>query len=268
MAFRIGFAAEAADERGTEVCAPPERESAPRPSVVRVSFREPERELSYYNDRFDLHVGDLVFVEGKLAGVRGRVTEVNENFRIRLSDYKRVIAAADTDVHGRFWGAGSHFVTFERHALPAEKVSSWFFPPEDEAEIVSGTGGDSFPLDRLGEMRASGAVFARGEAYYEENRVRYFCLDGERGYAIVEGSRPYEVRFTYRGGTVGALTCSCFCSGICKHEAAAMLQVRETLEYVRAHAVGEYEDGGYIAAVFRGTLFAFAFDRGTAGIVL
>ena len=52
--------------------------------------------LSYYNDLFDLHRGDLVFVVGKLEGLRGIVVDVSYNFKIKLSDYKRVIAVADT----------------------------------------------------------------------------------------------------------------------------------------------------------------------------
>ncbi len=58
--------------------------------------------LAYYNDRFDLHCGDLVYVDGKLEGKRGRVVDVNYNFRINLADYKRVIGVADTNVSGRF----------------------------------------------------------------------------------------------------------------------------------------------------------------------
>ena len=39
-----------------------------------------------YNDLFDLHPGDLVYVDGKLEGHRGRVTDVNYNFKIKVSD--------------------------------------------------------------------------------------------------------------------------------------------------------------------------------------
>ena len=58
-----------------------------------------------------MQCGDIVFVEGKLESVRGRFTEVNYNFRIKLSDYKRVIVVADTNVIGQFCITGSHFVT-------------------------------------------------------------------------------------------------------------------------------------------------------------
>lgn len=51
------------------------------PSVVRVYFPERDRAYSYYNDRFDLHEGDVVYVSGKLAGLLGRVAAVDYNFR-------------------------------------------------------------------------------------------------------------------------------------------------------------------------------------------
>lgn len=58
-------------------------------------------------------------MDGKLAGQRGRVTQVNYSFKIRLSDYKRVISVADIAVDGLFYAAGSHLVTFDRGVLPA-----------------------------------------------------------------------------------------------------------------------------------------------------
>lgn len=74
--------------------------------------------LSYYNDAFDLHRGDIVYVDGKLEGLRGQVVDVTYSFKIKLSDYKRVISVADATVKGEFHFAGSHFVTFDQGVLP------------------------------------------------------------------------------------------------------------------------------------------------------
>ena len=103
----------------------------PRRSIVQVRFPKDDRRLTYYNESFDLHCGDIVFVEGAYEGVRGRVMEVNYNFKIKLSDYKKVISVADTDVQGRFYMAGSHFLTFNRSALPVSKVKSWYLPVQE-----------------------------------------------------------------------------------------------------------------------------------------
>ena len=67
-----------------------------------------------------------MYVDGKLEGQRGRVTDVNYNFKIKVSDYKRIIAVVDTNVRGQFYMAGSHFVTFDKEALPRNQVLSWF----------------------------------------------------------------------------------------------------------------------------------------------
>ena len=105
MAFKIGFAAEFLENKRMESkSAVPEPAAAPRRSMVQVYFAERNMNLAYYNDQFDLHCGDTVYVDGKLEGMRGRVTQVSYNFKIKVSDYKRVIAVADTAGNGRFYG--------------------------------------------------------------------------------------------------------------------------------------------------------------------
>ncbi|MBR6791435.1 MAG: hypothetical protein IKM31_11285 [Oscillospiraceae bacterium] len=259
MKYRIRFWAESSDGNAAKLSAAAAVRAAPRPSVVQVYFAERKMKLAYYNDRFDLQPGDLVYVEGKLEGIRGRVVEVSYNFWIRMSDYKRVIAVADTSVNGRFFMAGSHFVTFSRTALPAEKTLSWYKAPENgDEEFVCGYDDTSFSLDDPDGMRISAAAAERGHNYYLENRVRYLCIDGGRGYAIVEGTKPYETEFEYRGGRISGLRCSCFCSGNCKHEFAVMLQLKETLEWIGKNHAAEYERTGYFAAVSKEVLFTFA----------
>ena len=109
-------------------------------------------------------------------------------------------------------------------------------------------------------MNVSAAVAERGHEYYMENKVKYISVDDDKGYAIVEGSENYEVEFEYRNGEISRLVCSCFCSYNCKHEFAAMLQLRETLKLIEKNYADEYECTGYFAAVSKGTLFGFAID--------
>ena len=96
--------------------------AVPVKSIVRVAFPDRGAAYAYYNDQFDLREGDFVYVEGKLEGARGIVIEVNRNFKIRLSDYKRVIGRADTAVSGSFQLAGKYFIALDRGALPYEKA--------------------------------------------------------------------------------------------------------------------------------------------------
>lgn len=268
MALKIGFTADKNEEKPDAVTNNvPRQVVVPRKSVVQVYFAQRHTTLAYFNDRFDLHRGDMVYVDGKLEGVLGRVVEVNYNFKIKVSDYKRVIAVVDTDVHGRFYMAGSHFVTFDREALPSSKIILWFKAPRmDDEEFVSGSDDTAFRLDNLAGMNVSEVTAERGHEYYIGNKVRYLSIDGTKGYAVVEGSECYEVEFEYSGGKIRGLVCSCFCSYNCKHEFATMLQLRETLEFIFRNYADEYERTGYFAAVDKGTLFAFAIDSKDSGV--
>ncbi len=265
MAFKIGFAAEQPQEQAEAAYTPPQQAAAPRRSVVQVLFPNRGNRLAYYNDRFDLHPGDIVFVDGKLEGQRGRVMEVSYNFKIKVSDYRRVIAVADTNVHGQFYMAGSHFVTFDPAVLPRGKVETWYMAPENPDEYVSGCDDTGFLLEDLKGFQVSEVVAERGRKYYLDNRVAYLSIDGTSGYAIVEGGSPYEVEFTYSDGEISKLVCSCFCSYNCKHEVAVLMQLHETLALMEKNYGSKYKAGGYFAAVSKSVLFSMAVDGKNIG---
>lgn len=258
MLFKIGFTAQHPEsEKKSEIPAP--QASTARRSVVQVRF-EDGRTLAYYNDRFDLHRGDIVFVEGKFEGERGRVTEVNYNFKIRVSDYKRVIAVGDTALKGHFFSVDDCFVTFDPLAAPVERVRSWYLPPEKEDEYLCGSDDSEISLKTFEGFKVSPVIMQRGENYYASGNVKYLCLDGARGYALVEGTQVYEVEFTYRNDEIRALTCTCFCPYACKHEVAVLLSLRSLLKTIETDYAGEFARSGYFAALNRDDLFRFAFD--------
>lgn len=267
MAYKIGFTVENSANESIESARECEcSKEKPQKSVVQVRFDVCSRTLAYYNDQFDLRCGDIVYVDGKMEGMRGCVTEVNYNFKIKVSDYRRVIAVVDTTVKGQFFMAGSHFVTFDRQALPRNKVRAWFVAPlKEDDEFVSGSDDTVFSLDHLNDMKISLAIAERGREYYLENRVKYMSVDGVKGYAIVEGKEAYEVEFEYRNGEIRGLVCSCFCSYNCKHEFAAMLQLKETLELIGKYYMSQHTETDYFAAVAKEVLFAFAIDGKEVG---
>lgn len=267
MSFKIGFTAESTEEKNNITTYDVKNtRSVPRKSVVQVRFAGRGMSLAYYNDMFDLKCGDMVYVDGKLEGQLGHVVEVNYNFKIKISDYKKVIAVVDNEVHGQFNMCGSHFVTFEREALPYNKVITWFKAPgKEDDEYVSGNDNSVFLLENLKDMKVNPSVAERGHDYYIENRVRYISIDGTKGYAIVEGSESYEIEFNYHNGEISGLVCSCFCSYNCKHEFAAMLQLKETLQLIEKNYESQYKETGYFAAIHKGTFFAFAIDGNDIG---
>lgn len=269
--LKIGFTA-CEEDKGAQSAAEtmPAPTASPRRSVVRVHFPARNMTLSYYNDAFDLKRGDIVYVDGKLEGLRGHVVDVAYSFKIKLSEYKRVIGVADTSVKGEFHFTLSHFVTFDRTALPYEKVITWFKAPEKADEVyASGRDDSAFQLDDLSTMQISKATAEHGHDYFMECKVCYIAVDGSHGRAIVEGTRPYELEFDYCGGEISSLTCGCFCGAPCKHAFAAMLQLRETLGLIEKDYAERYEASGYFAAVAKGTLLHFAVDgKKTGSIVL
>ena len=259
----IGFAKECLANRNAEK----NREEASRtgkvavPSVVRVKFRSCGRELDYFNDQFDLKPGDPVFVDGKLAGQRGRVTAVSRHFKIKTDDYKRVIGLADICVSGQFRNAGSHLVTFDRRALPYSQFRTWVLPPrDDDTEYFVRFDEEDIDLSDLGAWHIDPGVRERGIDYYRDNHVLYLCLDGDSGKAIVDGTRPYEVEFRYDGGMISDLSCDCPCGYHCKHEVAALLQLQETLEFIRERYAADWQSSGCFAAVLAPLFFSLAVD--------
>ena len=267
MKFPIGFAFND-ESKKVEMEPLVQQETVPVKSLVQVYFPERNQTLTYFNDQFDLKQGDFVFVEGKLENERGMVRSVLKNFKIKVADYKKVISVANTNVSGQVHMAGSHFISFDPAVLPYEKIRSWFLPPvRSEDEYESGNDDTAFTLDKLGEMKVSQAIFERGRDYYVEDRVVYLCIDAGHGRAIVEGEHAYEVEFAYTDGEIRNLICSCPCGYTCKHEVAAMLQLKDTLEKIEKNYAKLHQD--YFAAVEKHALFRFVIQfKQTGSFVL
>ena len=230
----------------------PEESDAPVRSVTRIYFPERGFACSYYNDRFNLKIGDLVFVDGKLEGRFGIVEEVNKNFKIKVSDYKRVIAKADTTVRGELFFGDNMLIAFDKSVISYEKVRSWLLPPdEDDEEYIYQNDDVFFPLDVPRSFGATDENIKGGIACYENGNVACLCLDGKKIRAIVIGHNVYEVEFEYKNGEVGNFSCGCWCSGFCEHEVAAVLALKSSLEKIENEYVKEYEKSNYFAAVDR-----------------
>ncbi len=268
MSFKIGFTAqtENKEKQVSQGSATQELvKNNARKSVVDVFFVDRNLTCSYYNDKFDLKRGDIVYVDGKLEGLQGRVVDVNYTFKIKLSDYKRVVAVADTKVSGELFVAGASIIATERDVLPFEKVVTWFKAPlADEDDFVSSADDEVINLDDLSGMKIDKATACRGNEYYMENRVVYIEIKSGKARAIVTGTKPYEVEFNYRNGEVSELVCSCYCTGACKHEFAAMLQLRHTLKAIEK----EYGDDfylDYLAIISKPVFFEYVVDNKSNG---
>ena len=267
MKYKIGF--HGYEEEKKEDLQPLEiGENKPVKSIVQVRFPSQGRSFAYYNDRFDLLVGDIVFVEGKLEGVQGTVIEVSRSFKIKLSDYKRVIAVADTTVKGELYFGGSHLIAFDKNVIPYNKIRGCFLPPESDEEVAVGYDDESFFYEDIEVFKIKPEIADRGFDYYNRNKVVYISVEGTTGRASIVGSKPYEVSFDYDDGGIRNITCDCFCSYHCKHEFAMLLQLRETLKIIEDLYDDEYSQGDYFAAVSKSALMNYAVDRKEKGSIV
>lgn len=204
----------------------------PRKCLALVEFEDFFKPLSYFNDQFDLEVGDLVYVEGKLEGKRGRVIEIASSFHIKTNDYKKIVAVADTKLCGDIHLCGKYAFDLEGDVLPVEKVRTWFFSPCEISESFLERSGKTYKLDDEKSWHFKEDERKRGEQLFTADKVVYLSVHDLCAYAIVQGTEDfYEVQIPLAFGEKGyefyAPVCECFCFGTCKHQYAALLQLKK-----------------------------------------
>ena len=230
---------------------PPKEEQGPVRSLVSVRFIRDGRAFTYYNDKFALSVGDRVFVSGKLAGQPGVVEQVTTRFKIKLSDYQRVIAKASGALHGSFASILDKMVSYDRDAMSPEDFRSWILPPagrdgdgceEQEDEIILGEGYEFNLSDAESSDEVNPSVLERALDYCRSGKVAYLSVRDGIGTAFVEGSTWYEVNFRLCGSAMSGMYCDCPYPGLCKH----LLAVALTIRALRAHG-GLEPDADFVA---------------------
>ena len=187
-----------------------------------------------------------------MTKVQGIYLDISRSFKIKLSDYKRVIAVADTNVKGEFYLGGSHLIAFDEDVIPYNKIHGWFLPPETDEEVAVGYDDESFPLDDLGGLNIRSEIADRGFDYYNRNKVLYICVDGNKGRALVEGSKVYEVSFEFAGGEIRNLNCGCC----------------ETLQKIEENYDDEHLKSDYFAAISKSVLLSYAVDGDKSGKIV
>ncbi len=203
-------------------------------SLVRVHFEDAAYELTYFNDAFDLKPGDRVFVSGKRAGEVGIVNAVSTKFRIKASDYERVIALAQTPIRGTYKPVADKMLSYDSNALSPEEFRKWVMQPEEPTEDDEIICGDGYEIPLNDPHNAEGvdkAVFGRALNYCGSGRIGYIAVKGGVGKAYVEGEHWYELDFRIRDNIIEEAYCGCPYPGLCKH----LLAVAVTLSVMSNH---------------------------------
>lgn len=232
----IGFAVTDEIETGKpEIKIPAEAvcDSEPVPSVVSVEFENDGIELSYYNDRFALEIGDRVFVEGKYAGKLGTVTKVSTKFKIRRSDYKRVIARPRIKLSGTFESVKNMMVSRGAQRALTEEFRSLLIPPkenEGDGEYILGEGFRVGLFSSEDGDEIEEKIVKRALDYCRNGNVLFVSADGGIGTAFVKGSETYEVNFRIERNAIADTYCSCPYPGLCKHMVATVIILNSLIE--------------------------------------
>jgi len=234
----------------------------PEYSLVLVEFEDFFKPLTYYNDKFKLKKGDYVYVEGKLEGKQGKVIDIKHTFKVNLSDYKKVIAVADTDICGELYHAGKYAFAFEDDIINYRVVRGWFNNPQNIQHTALAWGIDEFDFADVKSWPFDEKTAYRGKDCYEAENVVYLSINDEKKVsAIIRGSDTYhEVEFYYVGGKISSLVCDCYRFENCRHQYAALLQLKQFLQTVTVKFAEQYEKSGCFAAISKACLYKYAIE--------
>ncbi len=213
-------------------------------NVVYVDFDYNQR-YPYLNDRFNLEIGDAVYVDGKLAGRVGIVTEIVTQFKASLKYYKHVIAKVDYDIHGTFEKCGMYYVS-NGDSVPFEQLLLWVKGPDtdeeaEEEEFICGEGYE-ISLDRLDSSdnsQLSFNTYQRGKKIAYGGAVHFISVKDGVGKAIVQyygEFRCVEFDFDIKTKTLSNAFCTCIYPKLCEDIAAVAIILKKlTDEYDALH---------------------------------
>lgn len=197
-------------------------------SVATVCFKN-GKEYPYYNNEFKLNIGDVVFVDGKLAGQPGRVTHVTTKFKVSLDFYKRVIAKLNLEFHGKFEKV-NNFMLSKDSTLSFEQVNTWFNPPREEEEFFIGDGYEVALCKIVECPDIQKNNYENGVEYYFDDAVKFISVKNGVGKAIVGKHKYHIVDFIFENGIIKNLYCDCISPEFCKHIIAVCIVLKMLYE--------------------------------------
>jgi len=112
------------------------------------------------------------------------------------------------------------------------------------------------------EKRFDAAILSRAKNYYDEGHVKYLeYLGGDIWTATVEGTNDYTVVVRLDGNEIAHSECDCpYDGGLCKHEGAVFLTIREKMETEEADEMEKRNLDVLLAGMDREELRSVLFD--------
>ncbi len=218
---KIGFNIKNDKENETTAQKYEPKVETPIRSVATVRF-EDGREYPYYNDKFNLKIGDNVFVDGKLYGKLGVVVDVTTKFKINRSIYKDVIAKLDFNISGNFKKCNDYMIARSNNIITKEQLLSWFVPPfiaQDENdkpdEFIFGDGYSC----KIGEIGCDNDTVLEAIKSLENGEFKAVVVNNGIGTAVTKGHKTHIVDFELDGNEIKNIFCDCVDPNFCKHSA-------------------------------------------------
>lgn len=206
------------------------------------------------------------YLGGKVEGLLGFITEVSYCFKIRLSEYKRVIYRVDTEIRGKLYLLGDFFAAFDEDVIPKEKILPWFVRPDNEDDVACSYGEGT-------EAELSDSEFTCDKLPLS-SVIPYFCIDKSAVSAVVNMSngRCYgtnEVEFTFDNVKARNMTCSCYEVGLCMHESTAVSALNGILAEIEKNKefAEMYNKSGYIALIDKNSVIENTVNSNKTGCI-
>lgn len=265
MTNKIGFRMDSNDPEYELITSDFALKTPPRKSLVKIKFPGIDNPYTYYNEFFDLNVNDKVMVSGKLESYIGVVKDVIYNFKIDLSKYERVIRKIETHIKGIFYLWDRYMLTFDKNAIPYDKVTTWFdIYTKEGSEILELSDGAEDILNELLEKYKSDDT----EAVCSENDVLYIGLQNNQGYAIVKDDycvRLLEFKYNYKESKISDFYCDCFEPDFCDHQYALLLMLCGLIKLIDDKYSDDFSASKNFAIVKKKLLEAYATDSTFSG---
>ena len=222
-------------------------------SIVKVRFCENPRELMYYNDRFALKVGDIVYVEGEFADTPGHVMAVNIDFKNNPDDYERVLARPDVAVHGIYHPFFPMILSYSEEAVSFQQYLSWVSISGDgNLEEPTHSGGVVCPLNPAAIAASdfiSDDVYERSLQYCRDARIEFLSLRGKEGIALFADDFWDVIRFSYEDGLITEIHCDCSGPDFCEHMVCLCMTLNVLLARTRQKHAAEFDKSGCLTAL-------------------
>lgn len=198
-----------------------------KPCVVTVRFYN-GKEYPYYNDKFELEIGDKVYVDGKLYGQLGTVVDKTYQFKVSQSFYKYVINKLDFNVHGTFAKADGFMIAKDNDIVDNGQFVAWFKPPfvptDEDPNPEEFFVGEGY-TQKFGAFEFNGDTIEDAVDLLDDFALKGILVKDGVGVAVMQNNHTHIIDFKIDGESITDMYCDCIDAYFCEHLAAVCIAI-------------------------------------------